>query len=76
MYGASIVGYKVNQKEERRRVVFHTVPFTAKNIVRVEIPFWIQQYKEKYKDKRVEDIHVVVFEMTDSANPPTLRRRK
>ena len=74
MYGASVVGYKVNQKEERRRIVLKTIPFTA--FKRIDIPDLIYKSKEENKDKPIEDIHVVVFEMTNSANPPTLRRRK
>ena len=74
MYGASVVGYKVNQKEERRRIVLETIPFTTPTTI--DIPQLIRTYKEENKNKPIEDIHVVVFEMTNSANPPTLRRRK
>ena len=37
MYGASIVGYKVNQKEERRRIVLETIPFTDIHVVIFEM---------------------------------------
>ena len=67
MYGASIVGYKVNQKEERRRVVFHTVPFTAKNIVKVEIPFWIQSNTNKLDREYMRNHADIKLEMFKNA---------
>lgn len=76
MYGASIVGYKVNQKEERRRIVLETIPFTDQKDI--NCPQLIKKYKHlmMQQEKAVEDIHVVIFEMKGSASPPTLRRRK
>ena len=72
MYGASVVGYKVNQKEERRRIVLKTMPFTPK----LDMPYIIKTYEDKCNGKNIEDIHIVVFKIVDSLNPPALRRRK
>ena len=72
MYGASVVGYKVNQKEERRRVVLKTMPFTPK----LDMPYIIKTYEGKCDCNNIEDIHIVVFKIVDSLNPPALRRRK
>ena len=72
MYGASVVGYKVNQKEERRRIVLKTMPFTPK----LDMPSTIKTYEDKCNGKNIEDIHIVVFKIVDSLNPPALRRRK
>ncbi len=72
MYGASVVGYKVNQKEERRRIVLKTIPFSPK----LDMPHIIKTYEGKCNGKNIEDIHIVVFKIMDSLNPPALRRRK
>ncbi len=72
MYGASVVGYKVNQKEERRRIVLKTIPFSPK----LDMPYIIKTYEGKCNGKNIEDIHIVVFKIMDSLNPPALRRRK
>ena len=74
MYGASVVGYKVNQKEERRRIVLKTMPFTSK--LDMHLTDIIKTYEDKCDGKNIEDIHIVVFKIVDSLNPPALRRRK